>query len=139
MPRKKAEAPKVSEPKKKPVAKKPAVKKPVAKPKATTKKPVATKKPAVKKPVAKPKATTKKPTPRKKPTTRKKPEPKPTFKRKELSHEQMFPYESFIYRLEYQDGTEHRVCHFQCEAHRTKHIERYKLAQGSYYIDTPRS
>ena len=130
MPRKKAEAPKVSETKKKPVVKKPAVKKPVAKPKATTKKPV-----------AKPKATTKKPTPRKKPTTRKKPEPKPkpTFKRKELSHEQMFPYESFIYRLEYQDGTEHRVCHFQCEAHRTKHIERYKLAQGSYYIDTPRS
>ena len=117
MPRKKAEAPKVSEPKKKPVAKKPAVKKPVAKPKATTKKP----------------------TPRKKPTTRKKPEPKPTFKRKELSHEQMFPYESFIYRLEYQDGTEHRVCHFQCEAHRTKHIERYNLAKGTYYIDTPRS
>jgi len=128
MPRKKAEAPKVSETKKKPVAKKPAVKKPVAKPKATTKKPVATKKPAVKKP-----------TPRKKPTTRKKPEPKPTFKRKELSHEQMFPYESFIYRLEYQDGTEHRVCHFQCEAHRTKHIERYNLAKGTYYIDTPRS
>ena len=117
MPRKKAEAPKVSEPKKKPVAKKPAVKKPVAKPKATTKKP----------------------TPRKKPTTRKKPEPKPTFKRKELSHEQMFPYESFIYRLEYQDGTEHRVCHFQCEAHRTKHIERYNLAKGTYYIDTPSS
>ena len=128
MPRKKAEAPKVSETKKKPVAKKPAVKKPVAKPKATTKKPVATKKPAVKKP-----------TPRKKPTTRKKPEPKPTFKRKELSHEQMFPYESFIYRLEYQDGTEHRVCHFQCEAHRTKHIERYNLAKGTYYIDTPSS
>ena len=125
MPRKKAEAPKVSETKKKP-----AVKKPVAKPKATTKKPVATKKPAVKKP-----------TPRKKPTTRKKPEPKPkpTFKRKELSHEQMFPYESFIYRLEYQDGTEHRVCHFQCEAHRTKHIERYNLAKGTYYIDTPSS
>ena len=128
MPRKKAEAPKVSETKKKPVDKKPAVKKPVAKPKATTKKPVATKKPAVKKP-----------TPRKKPTTRKKPEPKPTFKRKELSHEQMFPYESFIYRLEYQDGTEHRVCHFQCEAHRTKHIERYNLAKGTYYIDTPSS
>ena len=128
MPRKKAEAPKVSETKKKPVVKKPAVKKPVAKPKATTKKPVATKKPAVKKP-----------TPRKKPTTRKKPEPKPTFKRKELSHEQMFPYESFIYRLEYQDGTEHRVCHFQCEAHRTKHIERYNLAKGTYYIDTPSS
>ena len=139
MPRKKAEAPKVSETKKKPVAKKPAVKKPVAKPKATTKKPVATKKPAVKKPVAKPKATTKKPTPRKKPTTRKKPEPKPTFKRKELSQEQMIPYESIIYRMEYQDRKVHRLCHLQCEAHRTNHIELYKLDLGSYYIDTPRS
>ena len=47
----------------------------------------------------------------------------------------MFPYESFIYRLEYQDGTEHRVCHFQCEEHRAKHIERYKLAKGTYYTD----
>jgi len=101
MPRKKAEAPKVSETKKKPVAKS----------KATTKKP----------------------------TSRKKPEPKSIFKRKELSHEEMFPYESFIYRLEYQDGTEHRVCHFQCEEHRTKYIERYKLAKGTYYIDTASS
>ena len=130
MPRKKAEpAPKVSETKKKPVAKKPAVKKPAA-----TKKPATKAKPAVKKPAA-----TKKPATRKKPTTRKKPEPKPTFKRKELTTEQMFPYESMPYRLEYQDGTEHRVCHFQCEEHRTKHIERYKLTKGTYYIDTASS
>ena len=97
--------------------------------KTTTKKPAAPKKPATK---VKPAAT-------KKPATRKKPEPKPTFKRKELSYEEMFPYESFVYRLEYKDGTEHRVCHFQCEEHRTKHIERYKLPKGSYYIDTPNS
>ena len=134
MPRKKAEpAPKVSETKKKPVAKKPAVKKPAA-----TKKP-AVKKPPVKKPAATKKPAVKKPATRKKPTTRKKPEPKPTFKRKELTTEQMFPYESMPYRLEYQDGTEHRVCHFQCEEHRTKHIERYKLAKGTYYTDTPSS
>jgi len=44
MPRKKAEAPKVSETKKKPAV----TKKPVAKPKATTKKPVTRKKPAPK-------------------------------------------------------------------------------------------
>ena len=69
-------------------------------------------------------------------TTRKKPEPKPTFKRKELTPEQMFPYESFTYRLEYQDGKDHRICHFQCEEHRTKHIQRYKLRKGSYFIDT---
>jgi len=79
---------------------------------------------------------TKKSISRKKPITRKKPEPKPTFKRKELTHEEMFPYKSFIYRLEYQDGTEHRICHFQCEEHRTKHIERYKLRKGTYFIDS---
>jgi len=72
----------------------------------------------------------------KKSISRKKPEPKPTFKRKELTHEEMFPYKSFIYRLEYQDGTEHRICHFQCEEHRTKHIERYKLRKGTYFIDS---
>ena len=104
------------------------------------------KKTATKKPTTKTSGNTttttppkRKTTPKKPATTRKKPEPKPTFKRKERTPEQMFPYETFTYRLEYQDGTEHRVCHFQCEEHRTKHIERYKLAKGTYYIDTPSS
>jgi phage/plasmid primase-like uncharacterized protein len=61
----------------------------------------------------------------------------PKLKRKELSNEEMFPFESFIYRLEYKDGNETRICHFQCEEHRTKHIERYKLRKGTYFIDTP--
>ena len=115
MPRKKAEPPKVSENKKKPA---------IRKPKAATPKKTTTKaKPAVRKPKAV-----------KKPTTRKKPELKP--KRKELSKKEMFPFESFPFRLEYTDGKEHRVCHFQCEAHRVKHIERYKLPKGTYFIDT---
>lgn len=77
----------------------------------------------------------KKRTTTKKPTTRKKPEPKPTFKRKELSHEEMFPFESFPFRLEYKDGTETRVCYFTCEEHRTKLINRYKLRKETYFID----
>ena len=113
-------------PAKKPTAKKPATKKPTTTPKAKAKST-----PKVQK-----KSST---TPKKKTTTRKKPEPKPTFKRKELTPEQMFPFESFPFRLEYQDGTDHRVCHFQCEEHRTKHIERYKLKKGTYYADTASS
>ena len=72
----------------------------------------------------------------KKPTTRKKPEPKPTLKRKEITPEEMFPFESMPFRLEYKDGTETRVCHFTCEEHRSKIIERYKLKKGTYFIDT---
>ena len=108
------------------VNKKPATtKKPVAKPKAT-------KKPTTKKPVAKPKATTKKPTTRKKPTPKPK---KPTIKCKEIPLEELHPFEGFPYRLEYQDGDDRRTCHFECEAHRTKHIVRYKLNKNQIRID----
>lgn len=119
---KSSKTPTSKQPAKKPSVKKTATKKPTTK---TSGKTTTTTPP-------KRKTTTKKPA-----TTRKKPEPKPTFKRKDLTPEQMFPYESFTYRLEYQDGKDHRVCHFQCEAHRAKHIERYKLAKGTYYIDDP--
>ena len=74
-----------------------------------------------------------KPKPRKKPVTRKKPEPK--LKRKKLSHEEMFPFESFPFRLEYKDGNDTRVCHFQCEEHRDKHIKRYGLRKNQYFSD----
>ena len=68
-------------------------------------------------------------TPKKRKTT-----PKP--KRKTLPPEEMHPFPTFPYRLEYQDGTETRVCHFECEEHRTKHIQRYKLRKGKYFTDT---
>ena len=117
MPRKKSEAPKVSETKKKPVAKKP-----VAKPKATTKKPVAKPKATTKKPVAKPKATTKKP------VTRKKPTPKPKeVEYVVLNREEEFPHAMFPWKLIYKEGVEKRTCYFQCEEHRKKHIMRYNL------------
>ena len=34
----------------------------------------------------------------------------------------MHPFSAFPYRLEYKDGTDTRVCHFECEEHRDKHI-----------------
>ena len=69
-------------------------------------------------------------------TTPKKRKTTPKFKRKQLPPEGMHPYSLFPYRLEYQDGAETRICHFECEEHRTKHIQRYKLRKGSYFIDT---
>lgn len=75
-----------------------------------------------------------------KPKTKAKPKPrtkkKPELKRKKLSQEEMFPFESFPFRLEYIDGNDTRICHFECEEHRIKHIQRYKLRKGSYFIDT---
>ena len=55
--------------------------------------------------------------------------------KKKLSIEELHPFPGFPYRLEYQDGTDQRFCHFQCEEHRDKHIKRYKLRKGSYFID----
>ena len=70
------------------------------------------------------------------PSTRRKSTAPGKLKRKTLPPEEMHPFSSFPYRLEYQDGTETRICHFQCEDHRTKHIQRHKLRKGTYFIDT---
>ena len=89
------------------------------------------------KPKAKTTTKAKKPssTPVKKPSVRKTATKKPTFKRKELSISELHPFSAFPFRLEYQDGKDKRVCHFECEQHRDKHIARYQLRKGSYAID----
>ena len=87
-------------------------------------------------------------TPAKKPTAKKSATKKPTTtpkakaksltkkpKRKVLSPEEMHPFPTFPYRLEYQDGKDTRVCHFECEEHRDKHIKRYGLRKNQYFID----
>ena len=74
-------------------------------------------------------------TPVKKPSVRKTATKKPTFKRKELPIGELHPFLAFPFRLEYQDGKDKRVCHFECEEHRDKHIARYKLRKGNYAID----
>jgi len=48
----------------------------------------------------------------------------------------MHPFKAFPYRLEYKDGKEDRICHFDCEEHQQKHIKRYNLRKGSYFTDT---
>jgi hypothetical protein len=77
-------------------------------------------------------------TAKKKVTTTPKPKTKPKakVKRKELPIKDRHPFSSFPFRLEYIDGKENRICHFECEEHRTKHIQRYKLRKGKYFIDT---
>ena len=89
------------------------------------------------KPKAKTTTKAKKPssTPVKKPSVRKTATKKPTFKRKELPISELHPFSAFPFRLEYQDGKDKRVCHFECEQHRDKHIARYKLRKESYAID----
>ena len=42
---------------------------------------------------------------------------------------------AFIALLEYKDGEDIRICHFQCEEHRTKHIKRCGLRKNQYFID----
>ncbi len=42
----------------------------------------------------------------------------------------LFPYELFPWRLEH-DNT---ICHFQCEEHLQKHIDRYKLKPRKYKV-----
>lgn len=43
-----------------------------------------------------------------------------------------FPYEMFPIRLE--NKTEKRICHFQCEEHAQKYIDRYKCDYQAYYL-----
>ena len=95
------------------------------------KKPTA-KKTATKKPTTTPKVKEKS---SKTPSTRRKNTAPGKLKRKKLTIEEMFPYKTFPFRLEYKDGEDIRICHFQCEEHRTKHIKRCGLRKNQYFID----
>ncbi len=46
----------------------------------------------------------------------------------------LFPHQGFPVRLEYQDGSDHRICWFQTESHLQKHIARYKLKESAIKI-----
>lgn len=39
----------------------------------------------------------------------------------------LFPYETFPIRLEFGEKKNLTICHFQCDAHLQKYLERYKL------------
>ena len=64
-----------------------------------------------------------------------KPKATKTYKRKKLSVEELHPFSMFPFRLEFKDGEEIRVCHFQCEEHRNKHIKRYGMRKNQFCID----
>jgi hypothetical protein len=38
-----------------------------------------------------------------------------------------FPYDTFPWKLEYMDGKDNRLCFFENEYYRQKHINRYNL------------
>ena len=46
-----------------------------------------------------------------------------------------FPYESFPIRLEFGENKNTTVCHFECEEHLQKYLERYKLDKRTIRID----
>jgi len=47
----------------------------------------------------------------------------------------LFPHETFPFRLDHQD--EKRVCWFQCYAHAEKYITRYSLTSKDYTLKKP--
>lgn len=60
----------------------------------------------------------------------------PKAKAKQLTQEELFPHNGFPYRLQTieDDGTKKgttRIAWFQCEWHLTKHVNRYKITEGT--------
>ena len=100
---------------------------------STPAKKLSVRKTATKKPTTAPKVKEKS---SKTPSTRQKSGAPGKQKRKTLPPEEMHPFIAFPYRLEYKDGNDTRICHFECEEHRDKHIKRYGLRKGNYFIDT---
>jgi len=44
-----------------------------------------------------------------------------------MDYTEEFPFDQFPWKLVYTEGKETRKCYFESEAHRQKHIDRYKL------------
>jgi hypothetical protein len=47
----------------------------------------------------------------------------------------LFPYETFTIRLEFGEKKNTTICHFQCQEHLDKYLERYKLDKRTIKID----
>ena len=48
---------------------------------------------------------------------------------------ELFPYETFAIRLEFGEKKNTTICHFQCEEHLQKYLERYRLDKRTIKID----
>lgn len=53
-------------------------------------------------------------------------------RKKDLSHEELFPHDTFPWKLVHQDGKDKKTCFFQNEGHMKKYIDRYKLKKKDY-------
>jgi hypothetical protein len=47
----------------------------------------------------------------------------------------LFPYETFPIRLQFGEVKNPTICHFQCQEHLDKYLERYKLDKKTIKID----
>ena len=47
----------------------------------------------------------------------------------------LFPYENYPYRLEYGEKKNTTVCHFECDEHLQKYLNRHKLDKRTIKID----
>ena len=48
---------------------------------------------------------------------------------------ELFPYESFGYRLEFGEKKNTTVCWFECQEHLDKYLERYRLDKRTIKLD----
>lgn len=48
---------------------------------------------------------------------------------------ELFPYETFPIRLQFGEVKNPTVCHFQCQEHLDKYLERYKLDKRTIKLD----
>jgi hypothetical protein len=48
---------------------------------------------------------------------------------------ELFPYETFPIRLEFGEKKNTTICHFQCQEHLDKYLERYKLDKRTIKLD----
>lgn len=46
-----------------------------------------------------------------------------------------FPYSMFPVRLEHKDGTDNKICWFQCQEHAQKYIDRSSLKKNQYTLE----
>lgn len=52
-----------------------------------------------------------------------------------MNTESIFPYEKFIFRLEYKEGKIPKICYFECQEHLDKYVSRYNLKKKEIKID----
>ena len=48
---------------------------------------------------------------------------------------ELFPYETFPIRLQFGEVKNPTICHFQCQEHLDKYLERYKLDKKTIKLD----